>query len=125
MKFSWSETGIVGLGGCIGSVARYQVNEWFPSLFGTFAVNVIGCFAIGILMYESMYFGAFSRDLRLLLGAGTIGSFTTFSAFATEAFQAGPVIGVLYIIANIFFGLTGVFLARNIILSRREAAWSI
>lgn len=124
MKFTPSETAIVGIGGCIGSIARYQVNEWVPSLFGTFIVNVLGCVAIGILMYESMYFGAFSRNARLLLGAGMIGSFTTFSAFATQSVEVGPVIGLIFIAANIFCGLLGVLLGRYFILGVRST-WNL
>lgn len=124
MKFIPSETGIVGIGGFIGSIIRYQINEWIPSLFGTFIVNILGCVAIGILMYESIYFGAFSRNSRLLLGAGMIGSFTTFSAFATQSIQAGLIFGILFIIANIIFGLLGVLLGRHIIL-RGRSSWNI
>lgn len=75
-------------------------------------------------MYESIYFGAFSRNSRLLLGAGMIGSFTTFSAFATQSIQAGLIFGILFIIANIFFGLLGVLLGRHIIL-RGRPSWNI
>lgn len=124
MKCTPSESAIVGIGGCIGSLGRYQINEWIPSLLGTFMVNVIGCIAIGILMYESLYFGAFSRNTRLLLGTGVIGSFTTFSAFATQSIEAGPVIGILFIAANIFCGLLGVWFGRYFILGVRST-WNI
>lgn len=124
MKFVTLETALVGIGGCIGSIARFQLNEWIPSLAGTFIVNVLGCIAIGLLMYESIYFGAFSRNSRLLLGAGMIGSFTTFSAFATQTIEAGPVYGSVFIIANILCGLMGVFIGRQIIL-RGRGSWNI
>ena len=124
MKFTPSESILVGIGGCIGSIARYQVNECIPSLIGTFIVNVIGCVAIGILMYESIYFGSFSRNSRLLLGAGMCGSFTTFSAFATQSIEAGPVFGLIFIISNIICGLLGVYLGRDIIL-RGVASWNM
>lgn len=124
MKFTVFESGLVGIGGCIGSIARYQVNEWVSSLPGTFIVNVLGCFAIGMLMYESIYFGAFSRNTRLLLGVGIIGSFTTFSAFATQSISAGPVLGTINIAANIVCGLLGVLIGRFIILRQGES-WNI
>jgi len=124
VRFIPSETGVVGIGGCIGSIARYQVNEWIPSLFGTFVVNIVGCFAIGILMYESIYFGAFSRHTRLLFGAGMSGSFTTFSAFATQSFQEGFVIGGIFVFANITCGLFGVLFGRYFILGVRST-WNI
>ena len=119
------EHGFVAIGGCIGSILRYQINEWIPSLLGTFVVNVLGSIAIGYLMYESLYLGGFSRQTRILLGVGIIGSFTTFSAFATQSLAAGPVWGILNISANICFGLAGVSLGRHIIISQRGPAWNI
>lgn len=125
MTFTFHDRGLVCLGGCIGSVARYQINEWIPSLLGTFLVNFLGCIAIGFLMYESIYLGGFSRSARLLLGAGTIGSFTTFSAFATQTFAAGWEVGILNILLNIGFGLLGVSVGRHIIVSQRGMSWNI
>ena len=124
ITFVPKESALVGIGGCIGSVARYQINEWIPSLLGTCIVNVLGCIAIGFLMYESIYFGAFSRNSRLLLGAGMIGSFTTFSAFATQTIEAGLFYGIIFIAANILCGLMGVFIGRQIILWGRRS-WNI
>lgn len=125
MKFTLKERGIVCIGGFIGSISRYQINEWIPSLFGTFIVNFVGCVAIGFLMYESIYLGGFSRSTRLLLGVGIIGSFTTFSAFATQSLTSGLEIGILNIVANIVFGLLGVSLGRHIIVSQGSSSWNI
>jgi fluoride exporter len=75
---------LVAIGGAIGSVLRYHAS----SLFGarpltTFAVNISGSFAIGVLA------ASVSNPLvRLLLGAGLLGGFTTFSAWQLEAFSA-------------------------------------
>ena len=123
MKFTVSERGIVGVGGCIGSIARYQINEWIPSLMGTFIVNVLGSVGIGILMYDSLYFGAFNRNSRLLLGVGIIGSFTTFSAFATQSIAAGPILGTINIAANIICGMAGVLIGRFIVMRQRGFSW--
>jgi len=120
-----SDRGLVCIGGCIGSITRYQINEWIPSLLGTFIVNFVGCVAIGFLMYESIYLGGFSRNTRLLLGVGIIGSFTTFSAFATQSMVSGLEVGTLNILANIIFGLLGVSLGRHIVISQRGSSWNI
>jgi len=125
MTFTLHDRGLVCLGGCIGSVMRFQINEWIPSLAGTFLVNFLGCVAIGFLMYESIYLGGFSRNARLFLGTGVIGSFTTFSAFATQTFSSGLEIGILNILLNIGFGLLGVSLGRHIIVSQRGPSWNI
>ncbi len=80
----------VGIGGAAGSMLRYGVShvmtKYVPGAFpfGTFAVNIIGCFIIGIL------FGMVSRNQwlqdggMLLLASGFCGGFTTFSTFAID-----------------------------------------
>ncbi len=123
MKLSLSEEGLVCIGGFCGATSRYLVSELIPSLPGTLIVNFLGCIAISILMYGSIYFGVFSRNSRLFFGVGMIGSFTTFSAFAAQSFSAGPVIGFLNILANILSGLLGVFIGRVIVTNPRGSEW--
>lgn len=110
----------VASGGCCGSVLRFLISDHLPVPAGTFLVNVTGCIAIGILMYYSIFTGAFSREMRMFIGFGCIGSFTTFSAFATETLICSPVLGTINILANILFGLLGIFIGRSIVLSRRR-----
>lgn len=83
---------IVGLGGFIGSIARYKLGglilqhtvEWrFP--LPTFAVNVAGCFIIGALGAFAERRDFFSPDARLFFFTGILGGFTTFSAFGLES----------------------------------------
>ena len=81
---------LVGLGGGLGSIFRYLtsvvVTKYVQTTFplGTFAVNIIGCLIVGILL------GLFERqqltnpDLKFLLITGFCGGYTTFSAFASE-----------------------------------------
>jgi fluoride exporter len=82
---------LVALGGAIGSVARLKLSgyilhhtiEWkFPA--GTFAVNVIGCLAAGILAGLAEKYDFFASDVRLFIFTGLLGGFTTFSAFGLE-----------------------------------------
>jgi CrcB protein len=82
---------LVALGGAMGSVARYKLSglvmnhasDWrFP--LGTFTVNVLGCLAAGVLAGLAEKHSMFSPDTRLLLFAGVLGGFTTFSAFGLE-----------------------------------------
>ena len=84
---------LVCAGGALGSGARYLVGQWsvaklgtgFP--WGTLAVNLIGSFAIALLMKPD-----FSPSTRLFLTAGVLGGFTTYSAFNQETLvymQAG------------------------------------
>ena len=110
---------LVGLGGFLGSIARYITVRLVDSHFnqivpwGTFTVNVAGCFLIGILAGTLSRFGDWGDQWRLFLGAGFCGGFTTFSAFALENHSlfvgrlAG--IGVLYIIGSVVLGILAVF----------------
>lgn len=81
---------IAGAGGFLGTVSRYLSSKllaaWFPMTFplGTFLVNMVGCFLIG-LFYGIAGKGNFmSTEWRLFLMVGFCGGFTTFSAFAAE-----------------------------------------
>src|SRR5690242_1946848 len=81
---------LVGLGGGIGSMLRYLCQKWFgenypqPFPWGTFIVNLIGCFLIGMIYAASEKATAITPQTRLFLAAGFCGGFTTFSAFAFE-----------------------------------------
>jgi CrcB protein len=79
--------------GAFGCVSRYYLSSWvyfrmgrdFP--FGTFAVNVIGAFFIGIIMEFSLRSALISQELRQGLTIGFMGGLTTFSTFSYETFK--------------------------------------
>ena len=81
---------LVFVGGGLGSLTRHAVNRAGLAMFGpgfpwwTFAVNVAGSFAIGLL---AGLFGGFEtgNNARLFLITGFLGGFTTFSAFSLDA----------------------------------------
>ena len=81
---------LVGLGGATGSILRYILQRVLTGLFphafpvGTFAVNIIGCFLIGLFYGWSERYAGISPEMRLLLMTGFCGGFTTFSAFTLE-----------------------------------------
>lgn len=80
---------LVCAGGAIGSGARYlvatgMVHAFGPALpRGTLLVNVAGSFLIALVMGAAAT-GAVSEDVRLFLGAGVLGGFTTYSSFNHE-----------------------------------------
>ena len=86
------DAALVGVGGFFGAAGRFLLSGWigahsgqFP--YGTLAVNVIGSLAIGFLvagLAERVLAGA---AVRLLVMAGFLGAFTTFSAFSYESVQ--------------------------------------
>ena len=82
---------LAGIGGFIGSSLRYAVSGyiqlWSKSIafpYGTLAVNLIGCFAIGFLSQLAESRGMFTAETRTLIFIGVLGGFTTFSAFGNE-----------------------------------------
>lgn len=83
----------IAAGGAIGSVLRYGLSTWVHTLagrgfpYGTLAVNVLGCLAMGflfVLLDERTGEGAVWRAGLLI---GVLGGFTTFSAFSIETFS--------------------------------------
>ena len=79
---------IVGAGSFIGGGLRYVVSRLLPVAaglpLGTLAVNVVGCFLIGLLYGLKWDGGLMSPTTRLLLTTGFCGGFTTFSTFINE-----------------------------------------
>jgi len=82
---------LAGIGGFVGSILRYSVSGFvqdfsrgidFP--YGTLAVNLFGCFAIGFLSQLAESRGYFTAETRALVFIGVLGGFTTFSAFSNE-----------------------------------------
>jgi len=80
---------LVGVGGFLGSVARYGVSlllspvgPWFP--FATLTVNILGCFLIGFLSELAISTTLVSPEARLFLVTGFCGGFTTFSSYMFE-----------------------------------------
>jgi CrcB protein len=107
----------VGLGGAIGSIARYitvksideRISSSFP--FGTITVNITGSLILGFLYGLSMRKPEIGQNWRLFIGTGICGGFTTFSAFALENFNLLPQKGLLaliYIIASLVLGILAV-----------------
>lgn len=110
---------LVAVGAAVGGLARYvfgtAVMRRFPGQFplGTLAVNVTGCFLIGILMTYLTERLASNVNLRLLLVAGFLGGYTTYSSFAWETYQAvregSPWLGLINIVASVTLGYVAVW----------------
>jgi fluoride exporter len=110
---------LVGAGGGIGSIARYLCGRWISDLYpgefpaGTFAVNIAGCFLIGLFFGLTVKSAGFTNDWRLLLMTGLCGGFTTFSAFTLESIQLikqdKTGLFFLYIAGSVMLGLLATF----------------
>ena len=83
---------LVALGGGMGAMGRYGLGQFtlrtlgadFP--YGTMAANILGGFLMGLLA-GWLTTKSDGESVRLFLGVGLLGGFTTFSAFSLEAWQ--------------------------------------
>jgi CrcB protein len=116
---------LAGLGGFIGSSLRYAVSGYiqlssksiaFP--YGTLAVNLIGCFAIGFLSQLAESRGLFTAETRTLIFIGVLGGFTTFSAFGNETinlWRDGEILlAATNVAAHLLLCLGAVWLSRAV-----------
>lgn len=84
---------LICLGGALGTAARYGLSVWCRDAFGagfpygTLAVNILGSFLLGAIMYVGLNTELLSTTTRLTLGAGVMGGFTTYSNFNFETIQ--------------------------------------
>ncbi len=109
---------LVGVGGFFGAAGRFLLSGWigahtgnFP--YGTLTVNLIGSLAIGFLaaaLTDRVLAGA---AVRLLVMAGFLGAFTTFSAFSYESAQLWHTGRWPALLANIGLSVGGCLLATT------------
>ena len=118
----------VGLGRALGAISRYLVGNIISKAcgsslpWGTFVINVCGCFAMGLLMTLIVDRGMLPASWRLFLCVGLLGGFTTFSSFGYETLMLlaeGRVLPAFaYAGGSILFGLgaaaVGVLCARMV-----------
>jgi fluoride exporter len=120
---------LVGAGGAVGTGARYLLSTHWPAAVGAWPVatlveNLVGAFLLGLLLEALVRRGSESsrgRLVRLGVGTGVLGGFTTFSALALElerllAVQAwGVAVGyaVTSLVAGVLLCLLGVVLAAR------------
>jgi CrcB protein len=127
IHLSWASVGLVAAGGAVGTGLRYAITLLVPKWAGvpvaTFGINVIGAFLLGLLL-ESLADHSpdigWSRRMRLGLGTGGLGGFTTYSALATETVTLAathPGRAAVYALGTLFIGaaasILGIWLARG------------
>ena len=106
----------------MGAIARYSICAGVSRLqssnlpLGTFAVNMVGCLAIGAAMALVEDRPMLSENARLLIITGLLGAFTTFSTFGNETVELirdgrAPLAG-LYALGSLILGGGAVFLGR-------------
>lgn len=123
----WSYIG-VAIGGVIGCWARYGVTQLIQLVYGrsfplaTLTINVLGCFLMGFLFFETLERVTINPAFRTAILTGGIGGFTTFSTFAMETtllMEEGEMGNAfLYLGLSIVLGLlaafAGSYISRNL-----------
>ena len=113
----------IGAGGFIGAVSRYLVSRYLNNLLpafplGTLAVNVIGSFILGFVIYSLTLGKNISPDLRDFITIGIIGGFTTMSSFAYESFRLFELNEILYfalnLVLNVILCLAAVYAGKEL-----------
>ena len=119
---------IIALGGALGAVSRFLLGNGVSRAlgsalpYGTFVINIVGCFAMGLLMTIIVDREMIPAAWRLFLCVGFLGGFTTFSSFGYEALMLlteGRLLAALaYVGGSVVLGLVaaaaGVLCARAV-----------
>jgi CrcB protein len=114
----------VALGGALGASARYGLDRLiergtatvFP--LSTFAINISGCFAIGVVSAALVDRHHLPAWLRVGLVVGVVGGYTTFSTFAQEALDLGTIhhvaLAAAYVALSVAVGLVAVYAGQQL-----------
>jgi CrcB protein len=120
---------LVAAGGALGSMARYQTGVWALRLIGpnrpwagTFTVNIVGGFLMGLLVGVLAHRGGADQDRwRLILAVGVLGGFTTFSSFSLDTAlmiqRRAWDVALTYALASVALSIGALFL--GLALARR------
>ena len=113
--------GVILLGGTAGTAGRAWLESSFAPVAGqwpwtTFWINLAGAFLLGALLEGLAISGrdhGWRRGLRLGLGTGMLGGFTTYSTFAVESFgligSASWLVGLGYSVGSVLLGVAAAF----------------
>lgn len=124
------ELAVVAVGGALGAVSRYVVyvlaglllGTGFP--FGTLIVNIVGSFAMGVLVEGMALAWTVPEQARLFLTVGILGAFTTFSTFSLDVavlYERGKLeLAAFYVLASVVCSVgalfAGLYVMRRILV---------
>ncbi|MCE5393255.1 MAG: fluoride efflux transporter CrcB [Acidithiobacillus sp.] len=123
-----STLGFIAIFAIIGAWARYGQTLLIQTVFGrgfpwaTLSINVLGCFIMGFLFFETMERISINPELRTGILTGGLGAYTTFSTFSLETlvlFENGePIKALLYMFSSLFLcvaaAFAGAWISRSI-----------
>ncbi|MFF7635201.1 fluoride efflux transporter FluC [Kitasatospora sp. NPDC008050] len=123
----WDVLAVIALGGGLGSVARYELAQAWPTAAGTFpwatfTINVSGSLLLGVLMVFVLEIWPPNRFARPFLGVGILGGYTTFSTYtvelrgllATGHFSVADAYALTSLVAGLAAVWTGIAAARRL-----------
>ena len=112
---------LIGFGGMVGTAVRFELEKAVPAAAGTwpwatFWANVTGALALGVLLETLAVLGpdeGWRRRVRLGVGTGLLGSYTTYSSFAVETVLLGRaedyVIAGGYVVVSLVVGVAAAY----------------
>ena len=106
INFFWVAAG-GAFGACLRFVSSSFFNLFYPNLpIGTFFVNVLGSFIVGLLINTLEMKGSSVIFIKYFLIIGVLGSYTTFSSFSYEVIELYNnkkfLLSIIYILASVF-----------------------
>jgi CrcB protein len=116
---------LIGLGGALGTIARYALSYWTLSIsrelpWGTILINIAGSFIIGFFGTLTLSQGKFpvSENVRLFVMVGLCGGFTTFSAFSLQTLDllrgGAPIKAMLNVILSVTLCVAAVAIGHTL-----------
>jgi len=114
----------IAAGGALGAVLRYVISGWVQGMggtrfpWGTLAVNVVGSFALGLLMAGLLEHAVTGPTTRTFWTIGVLGAFTTFSTFSYETLALLSIgdwsAGMANVAANLGLGLAAALIGLRL-----------
>jgi fluoride exporter len=115
----------IAMGGFVGAILRYAAGNWIPRWdgypLGTTVINLLGCLFLGWFLTITLTKWRISSAIRLGIGTGVTGAFTTFSTFTVDSLNLlmsqNYFIAIVYasisVLGGIAFSALGVYLAKG------------
>lgn len=118
---------LIGLGGAVGTLMRFGIESAFPAApagwpWATFLINITGALVLAALLELLVLSGpdnGWRRRLRLMVGTGVLGGFTTYSTFMVEAALLGGtgqyLVAFGYAVLSVVLGFTAAWIGISVV----------